>query len=166
MKTLVIYGSRRGTTKYCAELIVKTLGENSIIIDVNSKNIKSYLKSYDRIIIGANAFNFKLNRKVCSFIKGNLDIIIKKRIYLYICCSAKDEKDKLSLYETSYPIELLKKAESMDNFGGRLDLSNESWLIKRILKRMKVNDYDTMDENSVIQWASKLQSNLNEVLNG
>lgn len=166
MKTLVIYGSRRGTTKYCAELIGKTLGEESILIDVKCRDIRSYLESYEQIIIGANAFNFKLNRNVRSFIKGNLDIIIEKRVYLYICCSAEEEKDTLSLYEASYPTELLEKAKSMDNFGGRLDTSNESWLIKRILKRMKVNDYDTMDENTVIKWASKLQNNLNEVRNG
>jgi menaquinone-dependent protoporphyrinogen oxidase len=165
MKTLVIYGSRRGTTKYCADLIGKTLGEESFIIDVNSRDIRSYLESYEQIIIGANAFNFKLNRNVRSFIKRNLNIILEKRVYLYICCGAEEEKDTLSLYENSYPSELLKKAESMDNFGGCLDSSNESWLIRRILKRMKVNDYDTMDENTVIQWTSKLEKKLNVVLN-
>jgi len=101
MKTLIIYGSRRGTTKYCAELIHKTLGEESSVVDVKSKDTKSYLENCEQIIVGANAFNFKLNKDIRSFITRHLSTILEKKVFLYICCGAEGGKATLSLYKDS-----------------------------------------------------------------
>lgn len=156
MKTLIIYGSRRGTTTHCAGLIQNALGNNALLVEANHRKLASLIQEHQRVIIGANAFNFKLNKKVSSMIKKNLSQLLSKELHLFICSGAKTEKDVQTLYEKSYPSILLDQAKSKENFGGRLDTSRESWLIRRILKKMGIEDYDRFQEERVRQWSSEL----------
>ncbi len=158
MKTLIVYGSRRGTTRHCAKLISKTMGEDSIFMDVGSKGDKPDLASFDQIIIGANAFSDKLNSRIRKFIKKNLKTLLSKTIHLYICSGARNDEESQVLYRKSYPLQLLEHSELIENFGGRLDTSRESWIIKWILKKKGISDYDTLDKNRIIQWAVTLRS--------
>ncbi len=159
MKTLIVYGSRRGSTRFCANLISKKIEGESVLYDVSDRNIKYDLTMYNRIIIGANAFNFKLNKKVGKFVKKNYKTIMKMPTHLFICSGSTKKEEVKALFRATYPDQVLDQSVSMENFGGRLDKSRESWLINQILSKMGVDEYDTLDENRIVDWTSKLGKN-------
>ncbi len=159
MKTLIVYGSRRGSTRFCANLISKNIEGESVLYDVSDRNIKHDLTMYNRIIIGANAFNFKLNKKVGKFVKNNKKSILKMPTHFFICSGRTKEEEVKALFKATYPDEVLDQSVSKENFGGRLEKSRESWLINRILSKMGVDEYDTLDETRIIDWTNKLGKN-------
>jgi menaquinone-dependent protoporphyrinogen IX oxidase len=91
MSTLIVYGSRRGSTRACAELIQQTLGDAAALADV-SRKIPD-LAAYDRVVIGANAFASRLNKRVMRFVRKHLSELIRKEVHLFVCSGSKNESE-------------------------------------------------------------------------
>lgn len=151
MKTLIVYASRRGSTRSCAELIVKSQGCDARLVDLGSEPVPG-LEGYDAIVLGANAFSKRLNKEASRFARQNLGALLARPLFLFIC-SGSDEAGARRLYQASYPAILLSHARRMENFGGRLETSGEPWLMRRILAAMGKRDYDTLDPGRVAEWA-------------
>lgn len=156
MKTLVIFGSRRGTTKKCAEIMQETCKNECTLLDVKSKR-KLNISEFERIIIGANAFSGKLNPLVRKYVRKNISILLKKELFLFICCGSTEKETVDALFLSCYPLEIINHAKLKENFGGCLKFHEESYIIRTILKKMGKQDYDTVsNKESIVQWMVSL----------
>ncbi len=153
-RTLIVFGSRRGSTRSCAELIQRTIGGSAELADV-ARGIPD-LRGCDRIFIGANAFSSKLNKRVIRFVRDRLSQLLDKEVHLFMCSGSRNEAEERALFESSYPGELLMRARTMRNLGGRLETGRESALIRLVLRRMGKEDYDTIRPEEIASWAGGL----------
>jgi menaquinone-dependent protoporphyrinogen oxidase len=91
MKNLIIYGTKFGSTKECAQILSEKIPETTVIDAKDYMTIKD-LKSYDNIIIGSNIIAERLNKYVVKFIKKNKEILSAKKVFGYIVAGADETK--------------------------------------------------------------------------
>ncbi|MDU3352327.1 MAG: flavodoxin domain-containing protein, partial [Clostridium sp.] len=58
MNTIIIYSSKYGCTKDCANILKNKLSDNVTIVDINNNNNnnKIELSKFDKIIIGSSIY--------------------------------------------------------------------------------------------------------------
>ena len=133
MKTGIIYISKHGTTQKVAEIIAEKLNsENVEIINLRDNQIID-LNDYDRIIIGASIHAGSANRKTKLFCKKNTDILLTKKIGLYICSVEKGDKGVVQ-FNNAYMEEFRKHAKSIGLLGYEFNLGKMNFIEKFIVK--------------------------------
>jgi len=114
MKTMIVYASKSGATKECADLLNQELDISSIF-DI-SKEAPS-LGGFDTVIIGSGVRMGKLYKPVLSYIKKNEEILLSKRVAFYLCNAYPDTFQKA--VERNIPQKLIQAAVSVMSFGGK-----------------------------------------------
>lgn len=135
MKTLIIYTSKTGTTKKCANLLKEKLNDVDI---ANIKSLNNDLNSYDLIIIGTPIRIGLIDKNIKKFLINNLDILKTKKTAYFICCGFKE--NYLKYFEQNFPQELLDSALIYDTFGGELNLEKQKGFDKFIVKMVSKNN--------------------------
>jgi len=134
MKTLIAYGTKRGFTKKCAELLAEKLNGNIEIFDIKkSKNID--VENYKNIIIGGSVYMGKIRKEVPEFCNRNMDKLMNKNIGLFICGLAEGEVAKDEL-EACFPEKLSSHALTIDIFGGEYNFDKMNFIEKTIIKKV------------------------------
>ncbi|WP_277408385.1 flavodoxin domain-containing protein [Lacrimispora xylanisolvens] len=133
MSTLIVYATKYGFTKTCAEILAKKLEENVDIYDLNS-NLPD-LKKYDKVIIGGSIYAGKIRKPVMRFCTDNLNTLKEKKLGLFICGMAKEEDAQKQL-ESSFPQDLLAVCAAKGFFGGECNYEKMNFLEKFIMKKI------------------------------
>ena len=76
-----------------------------------------------------------INKKVKSFIDKNLDVLLEKKLGLFLCCLFEGEK-ALDQFQTAFPETVRNKAITHGLFGGELDFEKMNFLEKAIVKKV------------------------------
>src|SRR5690349_2839651 len=103
MKGIIIYKGKYGATRQYAAWLRDELGLQLVQAD----HCKSYhIELSDIIVIGTSIYVGKM--QVSKWLKKNLDILKKKKVFLFVVCgTAMDETQKLESYlDASMPAEL------------------------------------------------------------
>lgn len=153
MKTLVIYGSRKGCTKACAE-VLGARGDNVTVLDVNEA-AQSNCEAYDTVILGSSIWAGQIHRKMSRFIENNREVLLKKKLGLFIC-SGELEEDHFSI---NFPGDILAHATDRQLFGGKMDINNFSPLMRWILKKKAgvTASYDRVRMDVIDQFAGTME---------
>lgn len=125
MSILILYATKTGATKECAELLSQKINCTICSIEQSIPN----LENYDTVILGAGVRMGKLYKPIKNYMKQHLDILVKKRIAVFICNAYPDTFQKV--IEKNLPIELVKQAVCIKSFGGKVPFSNRQnvdWL--------------------------------------
>lgn len=133
MSTLIVYATKYGFTKTCAEILAKKLGENVDIYDLNS-NVPDLMK-YDKVIIGGSIYAGKIRKPVTRFCTDNLNTLKGKKLGLFICGMAKEEDAQKQL-DSSFPQDLLGVCAAKGFFGGECNYEKMNFLEKFIMKKI------------------------------
>ena len=133
MRTLIVYATKYGFTKTCADILAKKLGENVDIYDLNS-NLPDLMK-YDKVIIGGSIYAGKIRKPVMRFCSDNLDTLKGKKLGLFICGMAKEE-DAQKQIDSSFPEDLLAVCVAKGFFGGECNYEKMNFLEKFIMKKI------------------------------
>lgn len=125
MSILILYATKTGATKECAELLSQKINCTICSIEQSIPN----LENYDTVILGTGVRMGKLYKPIKNYMKQHLDILVKKRIAVFICNAYPDTFQKV--IEKNLPIELVKQAVCIKSFGGKVPFSNRQnvdWL--------------------------------------
>ena len=154
MKNLIVYATKHGTTKKCAEMLKAKLNGETVLANVNEE--VPDLNNFDNVILGGSIYIGKIQKKLSKFEEDNLDKLLKKKVAVFICSG----EDKLEYITASFPEDLLNHAVSKQLFGGELILENLNFFTRFLMKRiMKIkNDYSRIKESNI----SELADNINE----
>ncbi|MEG0156265.1 MAG: flavodoxin domain-containing protein [Anaerovoracaceae bacterium] len=129
MKTLIVYGSKTGTTEKCAS-ILQDLLQDTEVFDLENGNPS--LEAYDYIVIGGSVRMGKIHKAVLRFVENNLTVLLKKKVGLFLCNSNIEETR--AVFERNYPERLLEHALITTSFGGELDMRKQKGKDKLIVK--------------------------------
>lgn len=136
MKIAIVYATKYGCTKKCAEILKSYLhGEVSIY---SAKADKINLSQYDAVFIGGSVYMGKIQKEITHFCKRNLKQLLHKRIGLFACCYT--PKDTEGFFETLYPIELINHAFYVTSVGGIMDYEKMNFLYRKLFQSLKKID--------------------------
>ncbi|MEG0857510.1 MAG: flavodoxin domain-containing protein [Terrisporobacter sp.] len=138
MKSLIVFGSRYGTTEICANKLKEYLNGEVEIVNID-KNDNIILEKYENIIIGSPVYAGSFNKKIKEFIENNKIELTKKRLGLFMCCMSQGEKIK-EQFEQNVPKDILKVASVKVNFGGEFKFSKMNFFEKKIIKIIAKKD--------------------------
>lgn len=130
MKILIVYSSKTGTTKRCAEILADKLNCDTDI--VNIKKIKQYdIRGYDKIVIGSNVRMGQIDKQIKQFCVENHQILVEKRAGLFVCCGYPESADHV--ISTNFNKKLLQRSEAKSCFGGEMDIKKTHGIDKIML---------------------------------
>ena len=158
MNTAIIYMSKRGTTEKITELIKSKLESDQTQI-YNLKTIRSIdIEFYDTIIIGGSIHVGSMQKKLRQFIDSNLDILLTKRIALFMICMHKDEKRE-EQFNNAFPSELRKVSVANGLMGGEFNFDRMNFLEKAIIKKISgvSSNVSEIDYEAIENFVTKLK---------
>ena len=156
MKAIIVFESTHGCTEKCAGMLKEKLQFDADIIRLK-EHPSPDLDLYEIVIIGGSIHAGEMNTRVKKFCEKNLQILLSKKLGLYICCMHGGEL-ALNQFEKGFPEKLRNRAEAIGLFGGEFNFSKMNFFEKAIVKKVAKVDKSVskinMDE--VILFAEKI----------
>ena len=139
--TVVLYGSKYGSTKQYAEWIAEEL--NADLLDVNDANLQN-IKNYDTIIYGGAVYAGGITG--INFIVKNYDQLKNAKLVIFTCGIADPSID-------------INKENLIKNIRGAMDYSKMSFLHKTMMsalvKKIKNKSSLTDEERCILDTYGK-----------
>lgn len=131
MNTLIVYSTKHGSAKKCAEILAKKFTGKVDLCNLKCDSIPN-LTEYDKVIVGGSIYAGTLTKDSKDFCTKNLDELKGKQLGFYICCMNKKEAGKQ--INNAFPKELLDLAWAKESFGGEFKFSEMNLMEKLITK--------------------------------
>ena len=131
MKLLILYATKSGTTKTCADLLAREFPRGSVEV-LPVARAESF-DDYDFVILGASVRLGKLHKDMRSFLQKNAEKLPAGRTGCYYCCGLAGDADRYD--EKLYPESVLKKSFAVMTFGGELRSEKQKGLFDRLFVR-------------------------------
>lgn len=160
MQTLIAYMSRHGCAKKSAHALRQRLPG---IVDLH--NIKSIsqpnLALYDLIIIGGSIHAGKIQHQVRQFCEDHLEVLLQKKLALFLCCMETGEKAQEQL-QSAFPEILRHHAINVDIFGGEFNFAKMNFIERYFVRKIARVDKNvsTLSEEKINAFARKLTAEL------
>ncbi len=154
MKALILYGTRKGCTRGCAEMVREQIGGGDVVDVKKSRSVN--LAGYDLIVLGSSIRMDKIHVEVSRFVKENLSILLGKRVGLFIC-SGDDKTDHIG---NNYPRALVDHAAAKAQFGGQIRLEEFGPVMRFMLKKAAnvMENYDRLRPDVIAEFSKVLRS--------
>ncbi len=162
MKIGIIYATKHGCTEKCAYKLKQDLsGEIELINLKNNPNPR--IEEYDTVLIGGSIHAGRVQKSIQKFCKIHLDLLLRKKIGLFICCMEKDEKAEEQL-KNAFPQELREHAKTRGCFGGAFDFDKMNFVERAIIKKVANIDQSvsSISEESIRKFVSEIQSSISK----
>ena len=147
MKTIIIYYSKYGFTKGCAEYLKENIKGDVDLFSINDFKEQN-LNDYDNIIIGTAVYMGMINGKIKEFLNNNKDVLKDKKTSLFVCSGV---KDNFELYlKQNLDEDIVNNLYYKDHFGGELKMEKLSFIDKMIAK-MASKAHEGSEEPSLLK---------------
>ncbi len=146
MKILIAYAGKNGTTRSCVErLRGKLAGKDVTAVCLGKESADP--REYDMVILGSSVYFGRLRPEVRAFLKQHGEILMQKRLALFLCCGLKEE---YSYYmEKLFPRALREHAFRTAFFGGSFRLEGLSFFDRMIVRSMRARLLEESMDNGV-----------------
>lgn len=127
MRTLILYSTKSGASRECAELLAEKITDCSIC-DIAKQTPD--IESFDTLIVGSGVRMGKFYKPTKKFIEKNMDILLSKNTAFYLCNSYPDTLQKA--IENNIPKKLIDNAICIKSFGGKPPFKkpdNQNWIL-------------------------------------
>lgn len=148
MSILIVYGTKYSFTEKSAKVLGNKLDEEVVLINLQKDNIND-LSKYEKIIIGGPIYAGHLSKKVRQFCLDNLQILLSKKIGLYVSCSMTGD-DAIKQMKNVFPEQLYNRAVAKDYLGGEINLDKAKFFDRLIIKMVSKADDNSSKRNNGI----------------
>lgn len=127
MKTIIIYATKSGASKKCAELLTTKLKDCSLC---RLPEQVPDLYRYDTVILGSGVRMGKIYKPMKNFIEKNVDILLTKKTALYLCSVYPESLQKT--ITKNIPQKLIESTVCIESLGGIPPFTspkNENWML-------------------------------------
>jgi menaquinone-dependent protoporphyrinogen oxidase len=155
MSTLIAYMTRHGCAEKASELLEGKMNDDVTIINLK-KDSKPNLSKFDTIIIGGSIHAGKIQKGIKNFCQKNLNMLLKKRLGLFLCCMEEGEAAQKQ-FDDAYSEELRNHATAAGLFGGEFNLNKMNFFERAIVKKAAniSENVSKLNEAAIHQFASK-----------
>lgn len=134
MKIAIVYSTKGGTTKECAELLARELNNCEVRLFDMAKD-EPCLSEYDACVVGFHIRMGKADKRARAYIKANAELLKGMKAAYYICCGFVDCFDEYA--EKSIPRALRENAAAVACLGGSLDPARFKGFDRFIVKAVR-----------------------------
>lgn len=172
MKTLIVYGTRWGSTADIAKKIGEVIVSNGNTTEiVNAKETLSKVDPYDLVVIGSGISMGKWTKETLEFLKVNADSLRNKKTALFVSCGLilrdggveKTQKDYLAKVADTYELQPV----DFGAFGGCIDFNGDYGILGSLFVKSSKNKcrkigidttkrYDFRNWADISNWAEKV----------
>ncbi len=133
MKIAIIYTTTGGTTRECAELLMRELSAHEVtLIDMNESHS---VTEYDLAVIGFPIRMGRPAKKARRYLKEHTDELLGVKTAYYMCCGFIDCAEEYA--EKALPAPLKERAIDITCLGGSLDPARFRGFDKLIVKSVR-----------------------------
>lgn len=133
MNILIIYESKHGATKKCAEYLDHN-NESTQLIHINDCSHID-LSQYDKILIGSPIYVGRINKKITQWIQSNLKPLLQKNTKIFLSGMNKDGLD--DVLQSNFTDEMINNFK-IEHVGGAYNFDDmnffERFIVKKIAK--------------------------------
>ncbi len=134
MRILIVYASKNGTVRVCAERLQDALrGKEVTVCDLARQT--PALSEYDIVIAGSSVRFGKLLQPMRSFLAEQEEALKQKKLYLFLCCGLPHESEYYM--QKLFSDDLRAHAEEILYFGGSLRLDGLPFWDKLIVRSIR-----------------------------
>jgi menaquinone-dependent protoporphyrinogen oxidase len=157
MKTLIVFASKYGGTRVVAGKIAKEM--NPFLICELDKNTIPDMNQFDCIVLGGPVYAGNIHKSVAAFVKDNIDILLKKKIGIFIAGLENSEREEP--FTANFPETLLKHATAKEITGGICDPKTLSFFPRTLMRMItKTADYkSTVSDEKIKRFTAALNAN-------
>jgi len=134
MEAIIVYHSKYGATRSIAEEIADRLPMDAAARSLREVDADELERSR-LIAVGAPIYGGTISARVVRFCERHRDVLLEKRIGLFISCFYRDERAAAQI-ETNYPDWLRAHASVRDWLGGRIVSDRLSFFDRFLLSRL------------------------------
>ena len=134
MRNLIVYTTTHGCTEKCADEVKEGLTGETTVINIKKESAPD-LQAFDTIILGGSIHAGKIQKRIKKFCEKQLDLLLTKKVGLFICCMEDGENAEKQLAE-AYPAALRDHATAKGLFGGEFDFDKMKGIEKAIIKKV------------------------------
>ena len=158
MKTLIVYGTKHGTTEKCSDFLKDKVRGEVVTINIKKENMPD-ITEFNNIVIGGSIYMGQIQKEVKNFCMENINALKEKRVGLFIC--GLNEKNVESQLNNAFPKELLTNAVAKECFGGEFIFKNmnffERFIVKKVAKTHKdISKISEENINKFVQLINKI----------
>lgn len=136
MKTLIVYASKTGTAKQCAEALTSRLPE-AVLCDITAETPDP--AGYDYVVLGGGVRMGLLNNNLRLFAENNKNVLAGKKLGLFITCGYEELAEKT--IANNYPAELVSAAKVKMSFGGEMDPAKQKGFMDKMVCKMQIREF-------------------------
>lgn len=137
METLIVYGTKHGSTKKSAEMLADKIQGDVTVVQLPAS---VELSKYDNVVIGSSVYMGSVRKEVKTFVEAFKAQLKLKRIGFFVC-SAFSKEDE---FENNYDPSLLESSLCTVNFGYEFDTKKFNFFEKMIAKAVPEDEMQTM----------------------
>jgi menaquinone-dependent protoporphyrinogen IX oxidase len=159
LKTLIVYGTRKGMTMETVSVIAGILRDRfSHIVDISDSNKVRYYKKrineYDNIIIGSSIVSGRWKSRILSFAKR--DIFNNKYVAIFVTAGGTPNiVDKYGIPKESAISEAIENYIEKYSKKFKFDPISKGAFGGRVIKR-RVEKYNSWNKQDIIDWTFNL----------
>ncbi len=159
MKTLIVYATKYGATQDCAKQLQEMMAGETVLHNLKD-GVAVSLQEYDGVVVGGSIYAGAIRKEVKQFCDTHKDMLLQKRLGLFVSCSTPTPKGDGYL-ATAYAPELVSHAATKGAFGGELRLAKMNFLEKMLIKAITKKDATiaapSIDRQAIQRFAVKFQ---------
>lgn len=148
MSVLIVYATKYGFTEKCVTQLANGLYGKVTIINIQHEVIKD-ISGFDTIVIGGPIYVGRLPKKLRKFLVDNTQILIDKRIGLFVACSMSGD-NAIKQLNDAFPNELCDKAIIKECFGGEINKDRANFFHRLVVKMVSKADNSSTTRNNGI----------------
>lgn len=135
MKTAILYTTKYGSVRKAAEILKEKLSGESLFADIANEPVPS-LDGYDTVILGGSVYIGRIQKKLSAYIQKNLDILLTKRIGVFLCAGATENEQQEKELKEAYPSGLYDHALARGVLGYSYDFDKMRFFDRFIVSKI------------------------------
>ena len=161
MKTLIVYCSSHGTTEKAVQLISEWMEGEVLTVDLKRDKTMYNVEDFDFVIIGGSIHAGSIQGKVKQFIGKHYEVLMAKKIGLFLCCWH-DGETALAQFNEAFPEVLRKKSIANGVFGGEFLVSKMNFLERQMVKKVSgiTTETSNLDTTAIMTFVMKINATL------
>lgn len=159
MRTLIVYCSSHGTTEKAVQLLSEWLEGEVLAVDLKRDKVLYDVNDYDIVMIGGSIHAGRIQGKIKHFIGKYHDILMTKKLGLFLCCWH-DGETAVEQFDEAFPEELRNRAVANGIFGGEFLVSKMNFIERQIVKKVSGITADTsnLDTTAIMSFVMKINA--------
>ncbi|GAB6108349.1 flavodoxin domain-containing protein [Fusibacter bizertensis] len=140
MKTLILFGSKTGTTELCANKIKEQLANCEIDVADIKKSKNLALGQYETVVIGTPLYMGQVTGPVKKYLNLHENELLSKKLHFFVCGLALGQEG-VDLFQKQISSQLFSHASQVKQLGGDIHLEKLNplykWMMKKIMTKEK-----------------------------